>query len=98
MTLTNCMSTDRSILSRSCRGLLSEAKELLEKDIDDGLHMTMIPMKLQETRPEYMAFDPDTFRGRIYQEVKRRGRKLLATLDLERSIYAFAPTKNRRRI
>ena len=51
---------------------LSDAKDLMEKDIDDGLHLKMIPMKLQETRPEYAAFDPDTFRNHIYQEVKKR--------------------------
>ena len=51
---------------------LSEAKPLLEKDVDDGRHETMVPSVLHGTRPEYQFFTLETFRGHIYQEVKRR--------------------------
>jgi hypothetical protein len=50
---------------------LSEAKPLLEKDMKDGFHKTMVPSALWESRIEYMKFDLKVFREHIYQETKR---------------------------
>lgn len=50
----------------------SDAQTLLKHDITHGLHLRMTPKQLHESRPEYQVFSLTTFRGHIYQEVKRR--------------------------
>lgn len=59
----------------------SEAKELLEKDLDDGKHLEekedgtpVMPKDLYQSRIEYRAFSLKVFRDHIYQELKRRER------------------------
>ena len=53
----------------------SSAKDLLEVDIDAGLHKTMKPFALWQTRAEYQEFSSDVFRDHIYQAVKARTKK-----------------------
>jgi len=53
------------------------AKELLKKDITDGVHLDMDPEYFHASRDEYMDFDLRVFRNHIYQEVDAR-QKLLA--------------------
>jgi hypothetical protein len=50
----------------------SLAKQLLKADVDAGLHETMKPADLQQSRPEYQPFPPKVFRNHIYQEIKSR--------------------------
>jgi hypothetical protein len=45
----------------------SEASRLLEKDIDDGLHVLMTPKELYNTRQEYKEFPLAVFRKHIHQ-------------------------------
>ena len=61
---------------------MSEAKELLRKDVKAKMHEKMIPSKLQATRDEYLAFKPEIFKQRIYQEV--RYQKYLNYLEKKR--------------
>ena len=51
---------------------LSAARPLLEEDVKNGKQNTMLPSELRQTRPEYMAFKPEVFRQRIYQEERRQ--------------------------
>ena len=60
----------------------SEAKLLLEKDIDDGKHVAIMdngkkitPKELYQTRLQYREFSLAVFRDHIYQEVDRRAKK-----------------------
>ena len=53
---------------------LTECPRLLEQDITDGQHNKMIPSMLHYSRPEYLAFDIDVFRGHLYQIIKQRER------------------------
>lgn len=50
----------------------SEAERLLRNDVDNGTHEKMKPKQLQKTRKEYEKFDPNVFRGHIYQEKRRK--------------------------
>lgn len=53
----------------------SDAKWILEQDINKGKHKEMKPAELYVTREEYQAFDLKTFRNHmIYQEVNRRSK------------------------
>ena len=49
------------------------AKQLLSKDIWDGLGEGLKPKQLREKRPEYQEFPPEFFRKRIY-EIKGKQR------------------------
>jgi hypothetical protein len=49
----------------------SEAKTLLEKDMNNKKHIDMKPQELYESRPEYRAFSLGVFRGHIYQQQKK---------------------------
>ena len=49
------------------------AKQLLSKDIRDGLVEGLKPKQLREKRPEYQEFPPEFFRKRIY-EIKGKQR------------------------
>ena len=53
----------------------SEAKKLLEKDIDDGKHLQMKPSEMYDTREEYQAFSLKVFRNHIYQEVDSQAKR-----------------------
>ena len=53
----------------------SEAKPLLEKDMDDKKHLDMQPQELYESRLEYRVFSLKVFCGHIYQEEKKRENK-----------------------
>lgn len=46
----------------------SEAKALLELDMENGLHKKMKPKELYLTRYQYKEFELKTFRDHIYQE------------------------------
>jgi hypothetical protein len=49
----------------------SEAERLLKEDVGNGLHKTMEPRQLYQTRPQYHNNYPlEVFRGHIYQEVR----------------------------
>jgi hypothetical protein len=50
----------------------SEAERWLKDDITNALHTQMAPKTLYNTRAEYQLFTLETFRGHIYQEIKRR--------------------------
>lgn len=50
----------------------SAAERLLKDDITNGLNTQMAPKTLYTTRAEYQLFSLETFRGHIYQEIKRR--------------------------
>ncbi|CAB9509955.1 hypothetical protein SEMRO_412_G137850.1 [Seminavis robusta] len=58
----------------------SEAKTLLQEDIDNGVHLSIDPetgtkiepKAIYQLRPEYREFSLKVFRNHIYQEVKRR--------------------------
>jgi hypothetical protein len=52
----------------------SPACELLQHDITNGRHLQRTPKELQQTRPEYMAFDLKKFRSHIYQELDSRAK------------------------
>jgi hypothetical protein len=62
---------------------LSIAKQFLCEDVKNKLHTTMLPSKLQGTRPEYKLFKPNKFKHRIYQEVRRQ--KFIFYLEQKRS-------------
>jgi hypothetical protein len=50
---------------------LSEAKPLLEADINDGKYPNMVPKELWLTRPEYYDVYPlEVFRKHIHQEIR----------------------------
>lgn len=56
----------------------SDAKPLLEKDIQGKVHLNILengekltPKQFYQTRVEYRAFTLDVFRNHIYQELKR---------------------------
>ena len=53
----------------------SRAKDLLEEDIDEGLHAELKPKELWLTRPEYQEFTSDVFRDHIYQALNARAKK-----------------------
>jgi hypothetical protein len=48
-----------------------DAKLLLRADVEAGKHLRMTPRELQITNESYQMFEPDIFRQRIYQEVRR---------------------------
>ena len=50
---------------------LHPAKLLLRADVKAGKHLRMTPRELQLTNVSYEMFEPDIFRQRIYQEVRR---------------------------
>lgn len=50
----------------------SPAEHFLKIDMKNGLHEMMAPRELRLTRPEYVLFDLDTFRGHIHQEKKSK--------------------------
>ena len=62
--------------THNCRGeplwVDSEAKKLLEEDIDQGLHLIMLPSQLQNKRPEYQLFPPNVFDGHVRQALRTR--------------------------
>lgn len=47
---------------------LSPAQPLLVDDIKNKRHVGMLPSEFHRTRPEYLEFELDEFRPRIYQE------------------------------
>jgi hypothetical protein len=47
---------------------MTTAKLLLREDVANKRHTSLTPTELQRTRPEYMAFKPAIFKGRIFQE------------------------------
>lgn len=49
----------------------SPAQTLLKEDVANGKHLRLKPRALHDSRPEYKAFDLDTFRGHIYREKDR---------------------------
>ena len=53
----------------------SEARKLLEEDINDGLHLTMKPRELYMNREEYQEFELKVFCNHIYQEIDSRAKK-----------------------
>jgi len=53
----------------------SQAKGLLEQDIDAGRVDAMKPVALRASRDEYKAFDLDVFRKHIHQAKKTRANK-----------------------
>ena len=53
----------------------SEARPLLEKDMDNNLHKTMAPIELWELRVAYREYSLKVFRDHIYQEEKKREKK-----------------------
>jgi hypothetical protein len=69
------------------------AKDLLQRDVKNGKHLTMEPSVLRRTRPAYMEFSQTVFRHRIYQEVRRN--KFLYYLDLQRAILRPAPPRSK---
>ena len=50
----------------------SDAKPLLEKDMDDAKHLEMKPKALYQTRIQYREFSLEEFRKRINQEKDKR--------------------------
>jgi hypothetical protein len=50
----------------------SAAEQLLKEDITAGLHLQMKPLALYQSREAFQQFSLTTFRGHIYQEIKRR--------------------------
>ncbi len=48
------------------------ALPMLRIDMDAGKHLTMAPRELHKTRPEYLEFALNKFRGHIHQEVYTR--------------------------
>jgi hypothetical protein len=50
---------------------LHPAKLLLRADVVAGKHLRMTPRELRLTNASYQMFEPDIFRQRIYQEVRR---------------------------
>jgi len=58
----------------------SEAEELLEEDLAEGLYPEMSPMELWQSRPQYQLFDKDVFRGHIHQSIQTA--KYLHTLKM----------------
>jgi hypothetical protein len=48
----------------------SAAERFLKEDIEEGLHMTMKPAALYQTRQEYQVFALDVFRPHIHQEIR----------------------------
>jgi hypothetical protein len=48
----------------------SEAKLLLEKDIEDELHLDLTPSELWQTQHAYQLFPLTTFRNHIYQQIR----------------------------
>ena len=63
----------------------SDAKYMLQQDINNGKHQEMKPELLYHTRKEYQDFDLKVFRDHIYQEVSRR----------EKRAHRFAKKKKR---
>ena len=49
----------------------SEAKELLQVDMENKRHEHMKPELLWKSRPEYQKFELKKFRGHIHQELRR---------------------------
>ena len=50
----------------------SEAKRLMNVDIDNNKHLRFTPAAFQLSRAEYMVFPKDTFRNHIYKELRKR--------------------------
>lgn len=48
----------------------SQAEELLEEDLAEGLYPGMKPSELYATRAEYQEFSLDVFRGHIHQSIQ----------------------------
>jgi len=63
---------------------LSPAKQLLRDDVKDKKHEGLTPSEFRRTRPEYMKFRVEIFKGRIYQEVKRQ--KFIFHCELKRKL------------
>jgi hypothetical protein len=91
---------DRAVHPRRSRNQRGElvfdmhvAKDLLQRDVKDGKHLTMKPSALRRTRPAYMEFSQTVFRHRIYQEVRRN--KFLHYLDLKRAKLRPAPPRSK---
>jgi hypothetical protein len=61
---------------------LSVAQQLLQEDVRDKKHTTMMPSEFQRARPEYMSFKPHEFKHRNYQEVRHQ--KFIFFLELKR--------------
>jgi hypothetical protein len=74
-----CLKHDRSLFPRKLtdeEGVpnfdLHPAKELLRADVKAEKHKQMKPIELWKSRPyEYMKFEEDYFRNKIYQTVRR---------------------------
>lgn len=62
---------------------LSNAKLLLRRDVCLGKHKKMSLESFHQSRREYLAFDRQVFRFRVYQEVQRM--KFLRYLDMKRT-------------
>lgn len=59
----------------------SPAYQLLVSDVENGLHDEMTPKALHATRPEYLEWDLNIFRQRIYQTVRQK--KYINYLELK---------------
>ena len=70
---------------------MSPAKDLLRSDIKEGRNMGIKPSEFQKTRPEYAAFKPPIFAGRIDQEIRRN--KYINHLQAKREMDLTAARK-----
>lgn len=79
----------------------SEAKPLLDKDMEEGKHLTMKPKELFQTRIQYREFSLEEFRKRIHQEKLSKEKEERRTLKKHRRIakppedYAFSSAPQR---
>jgi hypothetical protein len=48
----------------------SQAEDLLEEDLAEGLYPDMTPSELYATRPEYQEFSLKVFRGHLHQSIQ----------------------------
>ena len=68
------------------------AKNLLRADVKYGRHKGLLPSFFQTKRDDYMIYDSDIFRKRVYQEVRRK--KFIHFLSLKRIQERPAPPRN----
>lgn len=61
---------------------LSPAKPLLAKDVSNRKHLALSLRRFHQSRPEFLIFSRDVFKGRVYQEVRRQ--KFIAYLEKKR--------------
>jgi hypothetical protein len=66
---------DVQVLKDRPRGITwngSDAQEMLIKDVDNGIHVSLAPQELWNSREEYKMFPLKCFCDHIYQEICRR--------------------------